>query len=387
MNSPSLGLSLEPRSRVDQGLSARILRFLHLDGWLLAGIGGVLVISLLALYSAESGDIGELFDQVARVLIAFGVLLVMAQISPAWLRRGAPLIYAAGLVLLVLVLAKGDIGKGAQRWLDVGIRFQPSEIMKLGVPMTLCWLLQERPLPPSFGLLLAMVVVIFLPAGMIGIQPDLGTAILIVLSGGVVIFLAGIGWGYIASIAALGAAALPALWLVMHDYQRKRILTLIDPESDPLGAGYHIIQSKIAFGSGGLFGKGFLEGTQIRLNFLPEFHTDFVLSVLAEEFGLLGGVVLLAMYLAILFITLAIAMRARTQFARLVCGGMAATLFLHLAINMAMVMGALPVVGVPLPLVSYGGTAMFTLMIGFGIVLSSHIYRQERLGGKLLDDD
>lgn len=376
MNSPSLGLSLEPRSRVDQGLSARILRFLHLDGWLLAGIGGVLVISLLALYSAESGDIGELFDQVARVLIAFGVLLVMAQISPAWLRRGAPLIYAAGLVLLVLVLAKGDIGKGAQRWLDVGIRFQPSEIMKLGVPMTLCWLLQERPLPPSFGLLLAMVVVIFLPAGMIGIQPDLGTAILIVLSGGVVIFLAGIGWGYIASIAALGAAALPALWLVMHDYQRKRILTLIDPESDPLGAGYHIIQSKIAIGSGGIFGKGWLNGTQGQLEFLPERHTDFIFAVIGEEFGLLGALALLSLYLFIVGRGLFIAAGAPDTFTRLLAGSLSITFFFYVFVNTAMVMGMIPVVGVPLPLVSAGGTSMVTLLAGFGILMSIQTHRK-----------
>lgn len=376
MNSPSLGLSLEPRSRVDQGLSARILRFLHLDGWLLAGIGGVLVISLLALYSAESGDIGELFDQVARVLIAFGVLLVMAQISPAWLRRGAPLVYAAGLVLLVLVLAKGDIGKGAQRWLDVGIRFQPSEIMKLGVPMTLCWLLQERPLPPSFGLLLAMVVVIFLPAGMIGIQPDLGTAILIVLSGGVVIFLAGIGWGYIASIAALGAAALPALWLVMHDYQRKRILTLIDPESDPLGAGYHIIQSKIAIGSGGIFGKGWLNGTQGQLEFLPERHTDFIFAVIGEEFGLLGALALLSLYLFIVGRGLFIAAGAPDTFTRLLAGSLSITFFFYVFVNTAMVMGMIPVVGVPLPLVSAGGTSMVTLLAGFGILMSIQTHRK-----------
>ena len=376
MNSPSLGISLEPRSRVDQGLSARILRFLHLDGWLLAGIGGVLVVSLLALYSAESGDLGELFDQVARVFIAFGALLVMAQISPAWLRRGAPLVYAGGLVLLILVLAKGDIGKGAQRWLDIGIRFQPSEIMKLGVPMTLCWLLQERPLPPSVGVLLAMVLVIFLPAGMIGIQPDLGTAILIVLSGGVVIFLAGLGWGYIASIAALGAAAMPALWLVMHDYQRKRILTLLNPESDPLGAGYHIIQSKIAIGSGGIFGKGWLNGTQGQLEFLPERHTDFIFAVIGEEFGLLGALALLSLYLFIVGRGLFIAAGAPDTFTRLLAGSLSITFFFYVFVNTAMVMGMIPVVGVPLPLVSAGGTSMVTLLAGFGILMSIQTHRK-----------
>ena len=223
--------------------------------------------------------------------------------------------------------------------------------------------------------------------GQYALVTQTGMFLSVVAIGGFVMFMAGVRLWKFAAVIAVAAAAAPFAYNKLHDYQRERLLTFLDPERDPLGSGYHIIQSKIAFGSGGLFGKGFLEGTQIRLNFLPEFHTDFVLSVLAEEFGLVGGLVLLALYLAILFVTLAVAMRARTQFARLTCAGMAATLFLHLAINMAMVMGALPVVGVPLPLVSYGGTAMFTLMIGFGIVLSAHIYRQERLGGKLLDDD
>ena len=279
-------------------------------------------------------------------------------------------------MLLVLVLATGDIGKGAQRWLDIGIRFQPSEIMKLGVPMTLCWLLQERPLPPSFGVLLAMVVVIFLPAGMIGIQPDLGTAILIVLSGGVVIFLAGLGWGYIASIAALGAAALPALWLVMHEYQRKRILTLLNPESDPLGAGYHIIQSKIAIGSGGIFGKGWLNGTQGQLEFLPERHTDFIFAVIGEEFGLLGALALLSLYLFIVGRGLFIAAGAPDTFTRLLAGSLSITFFFYVFVNTAMVMGMIPVVGVPLPLVSAGGTSMVTLLAGFGILMSIQTHRK-----------
>jgi rod shape determining protein RodA len=376
MNSPSLGISLEPRSRVEQGLSARILRFLHLDGWLLAGIGGVLLVSLFALYSAESGDLRELFDQVARMAVAFGGLLFMAQISPTWLRRGSPVLYALGLVLLVLVLATGEIGKGAQRWLDIGIRFQPSEIMKLAVPMTLCWLLQDRPLPPSFGMLVLMVLIIFVPAGMIGIQPDLGTAILIVLSGAVVIFLAGLGWGYIAGIAALAAAAMPALWLVMHDYQRKRVLTLLDPESDPLGAGYHIIQSKIAIGSGGIFGKGWLNGSQGQLEFLPERHTDFIFAVIGEEFGLFGALALLLLYLLIVGRGLYIAAGAPDTFSRLLAGSLSITFFFYVFVNTAMVMGMIPVVGVPLPLVSAGGTSMVTLLAGFGILMSIQTHRK-----------
>ncbi len=376
MNTPSLGISLEPRSRVEQGLSARVLRFLHLDPWLLTGIGGVLLISMLALYSAEGQRLDELFDQVARMLVAFGALLFAAQISPAWLRRGSPLIYALGLVLLILVLVTGDIGKGAQRWLDVGVRFQPSEIMKLGVPMTMCWLLHERPLPPSFGILVLVSLVIFLPAGMIGIQPDLGTAILIVLSGAVVIFLAGLGWRYIVGVAALAGAAMPALWLVMHDYQRKRVLTLLDPESDPLGAGYHIIQSKIAIGSGGIFGKGWLNGTQGQLEFLPERHTDFIFAVIGEEFGLLGALALLLLYLFIVGRGLYIAAAAPDTFSRLLAGSLSITFFFYVFVNTAMVMGMIPVVGVPLPLVSAGGTSMVTLMAGFGILMSIQTHRK-----------
>ena len=376
MNTPSLGISLEPRSRVEQGVSARVLRFLHLDGWLLAGIGGVLLISMLALYSAEGQRLDELFDQVARMLVAFGAMLVMAQITPSWLRRGSPLIYALGLVLLILVLVTGDIGKGAQRWLDLGIRFQPSEIMKLGVPMTMCWLLHERPLPPSFGILVLVALVIVLPAGMIAIQPDLGTAILIVLSGAVVIFLAGLGWRYIVAIAALAGAAMPALWLVMHDYQRKRVLTLLDPQSDPLGAGYHIIQSKIAIGSGGVFGKGWLNGTQGQLEFLPERHTDFIFAVIGEEFGLLGALALLLLYLLIVGRGLYIAAAAPDTFSRLLAGSLSITFFFYVFVNTAMVMGMIPVVGVPLPLVSAGGTSMVTLMAGFGILMSIQTHRK-----------
>ncbi len=376
MSTSAFGLSLEPRSRVEQGLLGRALRFLHLDGWLLVGIGGVLLISLLALYSAESQQLTELLDQVARMLVALGALLFMAQISPSWLRRGSPLIYALGIVLLILVMATGDIGKGAQRWLDLGVRFQPSEIMKLGLPMTLCWLLHDRPLPPSFGVLLIVVVLLVVPVGLIAEQPDLGTAILIVLSGAVVIFLAGLGWKYLAAVSALTGAAMPALWLVMHDYQRKRVLTLLDPESDPLGAGYHIIQSKIAIGSGGIFGKGWLNGTQGQLEFLPERHTDFIFAVIGEEFGLLGALALLLLYLLIVGRGLYIAASAPDTFSRLLAGSLSITFFFYVFVNTAMVMGLIPVVGVPLPLVSAGGTSMVTLMAGFGILMSIQTHRK-----------
>lgn len=376
MIAPRMGISLEPRQRVELSLPARLLRFLHLDGWLLVGIGGVLLMSLLALYSAEGQRIDELLDQLARMLVAFTALLVMAQISPAWLRRGSPLLYALGLVLLILVFVIGDIGKGAQRWLDLGVRFQPSEIMKLAVPMTLCWLLHERPLPPSFGVLVVAVLLLAVPIGLIAIQPDLGTAILILMSAAVVIFLAGLGWRYIVGLAALAGAAMPALWLVMHDYQRKRILTLLDPESDPLGAGYHIIQSKIAIGSGGIFGKGWLNGTQGQLEFLPERHTDFIFAVIGEEFGLLGALALLLVYLLIVGRGLHIAANAPDTYTRLLAGGLSITFFCYVFVNTAMVMGMIPVVGVPLPLVSAGGTSMVTLMAGFGILMSIQTHRK-----------
>ena len=351
----------------------------------------VAAIGCVLLYSAGGGNFKPWADkQIQRFAVAFALMLAAA-LTPLrlWFRFAFP-IYVGAVGLLVLVEFFGRHGKGAVRWIDLGlISLQPSELVKVALVLALARYFQRLRFE-NVGKIWALFIPIAMtvvPVGLVLKQPDLGTAAILLAMAGIVLFLAGVrAWKFAVVIIAAVAAA-PFAYDKLHDYQKERLLTFLDPERDPLGSGYHIIQSKIAFGSGGLFGKGFLEGTQIRLNFLPEFHTDFVLSVLAEEFGLVGGLVLLGLYLAILFITLAIALRARTQFARLVCAGMAATLFLHLAINMAMVMGALPVVGVPLPLVSFGGTAMFTLMIGFGIVLSAHIYRQERLGGKLLDDD
>jgi rod shape determining protein RodA len=275
-----------------------------------------------------------------------------------------------GLGLLALVLVTGDIAKGGQRWLDFGIRFQPSEIMKLAVPLTLARLLHDRPLPPSFLMIAASLMVIGVPAGMIAVQPDLGTAVLIVLTGATVMFLAGLRLRYILGAAALALASLPALWMVMHDYQRKRVLTLLDPDSDPLGAGYHIIQSKIALGSGGVFGKGWLNGSQGQLEFLPERSTDFIFAVIGEEFGLLGALALLLLYLFVVGRGLYIALTAPDTFSRLLAGSLAVTFFFYAFVNSAMVTGLIPVVGVPLPMVSAGGTSMLTLMAGFGILMS-----------------
>ena len=354
-----------------------MLRDLHLDGMLVAGIAAILCIGLAALYSAvgQNGDL--IINQLIRLLAAVAAMLVMAQVDPGLLRRIAPWIYALGLVLLGLVLLTGDIGKGAQRWLDVGIRFQPSEFMKIGLPLMLAWLLHERPLPPSFGMIAAALGITLAPVAMIALQPDLGTAILITLTGATLVFLAGIGIAYIIAAATAVLISLPVLWyFVMHGYQKARVLTLIDPDSDPLGAGYHIIQSKIAIGSGGIFGKGWLNGSQGQLEFLPERSTDFIFAIIGEEFGLLGALSVLLIYLFIVGRGLAIAAMAQDTFSRLLAGSISLTFFFYVFVNTAMVTGLIPVVGVPLPLVSAGGTSMVTLLAGFGILMSIQTHRK-----------
>jgi rod shape determining protein RodA len=359
------------------GATAFMLRRLHLDGALLTGIVCILSIGLAAIYSAVGQNTGLLVGQLLRIGAALAAMLIMAQVSSSWLRRAAPWIFAAGLLLLTLVLTTGDVGKGAQRWLNFGIRFQPAEIMKLGLPMMLAWLLHDRPLPPSFGLIVISLIIIFVPVGLIAVQPDLGTAILIVLSGATVIFLAGIGARYIVGAIATALISMPLLWyFVMHDYQKDRVLTLLNPGNDPLGAGYHIIQSKIAIGSGGLFGKGWLNGSQGQLEFLPERSTDFIFAVIGEEFGLMGALVVLLVYLFIVCRGLFIAAAAQDTFSRLLAGSISLTFFFYVFVNTSMVTGLLPVVGVPLPLVSAGGTSMVTLLAGFGILMSIHTHRK-----------
>jgi rod shape determining protein RodA len=356
---------------------AFMLRRLHLDSILLAGIICILTIGLAALYSAVGQNTGILFSQFMRICAGLAAMLIMAQVSPDFLRRFTPSIFCAGLILLILVLATGDVGKGAQRWLNIGIRFQPSEIMKLGLPMMLAYLLHNRPLPPSFGLIVVSLIIIFVPVGLIAVQPDLGTAILIVLSGASVIFLAGIGARYIMGAIATALISMPLLWFfIMHDYQKNRVLTLLNPDNDPLGTGYHIIQSKIAIGSGGLFGKGWLNGSQGQLEFLPERSTDFIFAVIGEEFGLMGVLVILLAYLFIVGRGLYIAATAQDTFSRLLAGGISLTFFFYVFVNMSMVSGLLPVVGVPLPLISAGGTSMVTLLAGFGILMSIHTHRK-----------
>jgi rod shape determining protein RodA len=288
-----------------------------------------------------------------------------------------PWLYIGVLGLLLLVMINGEIGKGAQRWLDFGIvRFQPSELMKLAVPMMVAWFLHERPLPPTLGQLFVIVLIVAVPALLIAKQPDLGTALLVIAAGGLTILLAGISWRIISFATVSGLVAAPLLWQVMHDYQRARVLTFLNPESDPLGTGYNIIQSKIAIGSGHWFGKGWLNGTQAHLEFLPERSTDFIFAVMAEEFGLLGLVLLLTLYLVIVGRGLYIAAEAQDTYTRLLAGSISLTFFFYVFVNAGMVSGLLPIVGVPLPLVSAGGTSMVTLMAGFGMLAAIARHRK-----------
>lgn len=355
----------------------RFVEWLHIDAMLMLGLLLLLGVGLMMLFSAGGQDMGLIYRQLVRLGVAVGVMLLVAQIHPDRMRDSAYWLYGLGLMLLVAVLLFGHEGKGAQRWLDLGFfRFQPSEIMKLAVPILVAAFLAERPLPPSAWRLIAGLVLIALPAFLIAKQPDLGTAILIASSGLIVIFLAGISWKVIFAFLGSCAAAAPVLWYFMHDYQRRRVLTFLNPETDPLGAGYHIIQSKIAIGSGGLFGQGWLRGTQSHLEFLPERSTDFIFAVIAEEFGLAGAVLLLCLYLLIAGRGLFIASQAQSSFSRLLAGSISITFLVYVFVNVGMVTGLLPVVGVPLPLVSYGGTSMVTLLAGFGILMSIHTHRR-----------
>jgi rod shape determining protein RodA len=355
---------------------ALLMRRLHIDGPLLGGLLLICGFGLFVLYSAVGESSRLLVNQLIRLGIAFVAMLIVAQLPPGFLRRWTPWGYLAGVVLLVLVLLKGDVGQGARRWLDIGVRFQPSEAMKLAVPMMAAWYLHDRQIPPKLTQLLMIAVMIVVPTILIARQPDLGTALLIAASGVIVIVLAGLPFKV---MIGLGLAAIPgalALWNFMQDYQKQRVLTLLDPDSDPLGAGYNIIQSKIAIGSGGLFGKGWTNGSQAQLEFLPERDTDFIFAVLGEEFGLFGVLTLLALYLFVIGRGLFIAVQAHDTFSRLLAGSISLTFMVYVFVNTAMVTGLIPVVGVPLPLVSFGGTSMVTLMAGFGILMSIHSHRK-----------
>ena len=351
---------------------------LHLDPLLLVLVVAVLAFGLMVLFSA-AGDQSRLFDaQFQRVLVAMAVLVVAAQLPPDLYFRWAPFVYFLGLFLLLLVLIVGVKVKGSQRWLEIPglLRFQPSELMKIAVPMALAWYLQQRVLPPSAKHVFFSLLIILLPALAIAAQPDLGTAILVAGAGMAVLMLAGLSWRYLGYAFLLIAAAAPLLWqFALQGYQRQRIITLFDPESDPLGAGWNIIQSTTAIGSGGVFGKGLLQGTQSHLDFLPEARTDFIIAVVGEELGLVGVLCLLLLYLGIIARGLVLAVSAQSTFARLFAGALTLTFFIYLFVNIAMVSGLLPVVGVPLPLVSYGGTSITTLMASFGIIMSMRTHK------------
>ncbi len=345
---------------------------LHIDVPLLVLLLALTGYGLLVLYSASGQDMGAVIRQGRFFLVAYAGMFIAAQISLQRYARWAPWLYLAGVGMLVAVMVAGVGAKGAQRWLQIGgFRFQPSELMKLGVPLALAWFLADRILPPRFIYILGALGLLAIPAALILQQPDLGTALLIAASGLFVLFMAGIGWRYIVGAVVLAvASAWPAWLFVLKDYQKQRIITLLNPETDKLGAGWNIIQSKTAIGSGGWDGKGWQQGTQSQLDFLPESSTDFIIAVLAEEQGLRGVLLLVGLYLLILLRGFWIGLRAQTSFGRMMAGSLTLTFFVYIFVNMGMVAGLLPVVGVPLPLVSAGGTSVVTLMAGFGILMA-----------------
>lgn len=352
--------------------SARLLLALHLDGPLFVGLCLVGAVGTIIVFSASGSSVDYLEAQLVRFGLGLIGMIMLAQVPPRLIRTATPWIYLLGLILLVVVMVTGDVAMGAQRWLNLGIvRFQPSEMMKLAVPLACAWYLHERPLPPSPLSLLLLALGIGVPTLLIAEQPDLGTALLVAASGAMVLLLAGLQVRYIASVVALLVPIAVVAWqFFLHDYQKQRVLTFLDPQSDPLGAGYHIIQSQIAIGSGGIFGKGYLNGSQAQLEFLPERSTDFVFAVIGEEWGLIGLVTVIALYMFIIGRSLYLAATAQDTFARLAAGSLSLTFCVYVFVNTGMVTGLLPVVGVPLPFISYGGTAMVTLMAGFGILMS-----------------
>ena len=335
------------------------------------------LIGLAVLYSATSGEMAAITRQSIRFAVGFLALLILAQIPVKELSRWSPWLYLIGIGLLLVVMFVGYSGKGAQRWLDLGfMRFQPSELLKIFLPMTVAWYFSEKPMPPTLMQIFVALIIIAIPSALVLRQPDLGTALLIAFGGICVIFLAGVTWRWLMIFAGFAIASLPLLWFNLHDYQRQRVLTMLNPESDPLGTGYHIIQSKIAIGSGGVYGKGWLNGTQSQLDFVPERSTDFIFAVFSEEFGFMGVVLLLFVYGLIVLRGLSIAARAQDTYSRLLAGGLSLSFFAYFLVNIGMVSGLLPVVGVPLPLISYGGTSAVTILAAFGILMSIHSHRK-----------
>ena len=360
--------SLKP----SEGLQQR----LHIDFPLLLAFLAIFMISLTAIYSASNSNIDAVVNQAIKILISISAMAVVAQFSPLSYGRVGPWLFLLCLVLLILVLVIGETRNGATRWLNIGISFQPSELMKIAMPLMIARYIANGALPPTVFSVGVSITIVLVPSVLIMLEPDLGTSILIAFSGLVVIFLSGLKKRYLAVALGLLLASLPLMWSNMHPFQKNRILTLLNPESDPLGSGYHLIQSKIAIGSGGLFGKGWLNSTQGQLDFLPERTTDFIFAILAEEFGFLGVSLLIGIYLYIIGRGIMIAINAQDLFSRLLAASISLTFFVYVFVNIAMTTGILPVVGVPLPLISAGGTSMLTIMIGLGMLMSVQTHRR-----------
>ncbi len=343
----------------------------YMDSFLLIGIFILMAVGLIVLYSATGANMSRVSNQIINMLVALVIMWLVANIPLQQIMRLALPMYILGLVLLIGVALFGEINNGARRWLNIGVtRIQPSELMKIAIPLMMAWFFDKHEITLRLKDYLGATVLLMLPVLLILRQPDLGTALLITASGFYVLFLAGLSWRIIAGLVIAAAASLPVFWSIMHDYQRRRIMTLLDPSQDPLGAGYHTIQSTIAIGSGGIIGKGWQNGTQAQLDFLPEQSTDFIFAVFSEEFGLIGNTILLFLYLIVIARCMVITVNASTQFTRLIAGSITLTFFTYIFVNMGMVSGILPIVGVPLPLISYGGTSMVTMLLGFGILMS-----------------
>ena len=349
----------------------------HIDLPLLAGMGMLMLASLVTLYSASDHNMEKVLAQVANIMVAMCCLWVVANLPLHYLMRTAVPIYLVGMALLISVALFGEISHGARRWLNIGVAtIQPSELMKIGVPLMMAWYFEKYEAGLTMKNFVIAALLLLLPVGLIARQPDLGTALLITASGFYVLFLAGLSWKVMGGMLVAGIASAPVMWNQLHDYQRHRIEMLFDPSQDALGKGYHTIQGMIAVGSGGLFGKGYLNGTQTHLDFLPERTTDFIFAVYSEEFGLVGNLILLAMYMFVIGRGFVITANASTYFTRLMAGSITLTFATYAFVNMGMVSGILPMVGVPLPLVSYGGTSMLTLLLGFGMLMSIHTHKK-----------
>jgi len=369
-----------------EAMQVRLRRFLRrtltrprIDLPLAFGLFALAMVGLVTLYSAGDESLGLVGGQAARFVLGGVLLLLISRIPPSTLRSWTPWLYAGSTALLLVVVVLGE-GRGANRWLNLGVmRFQPSELLKLTMPMMVAWYLHPRQLPPSWKDIAVVGLLIAIPAGLIAKQPDLGTALLVTAAGAFALFLSGMAWWRIGLLIGAVGGMIPVGWHFLHQYQRDRVLTLLNPESDPLGNGWHIIQSQIAVGSGGVFGKGWQHSTQSRLDFLPEHTTDFIFAVFSEEFGLVGVIALMLLYAFIIGRCLWIAMEARDTYSRLLAGAIGMSFFVYVFVNGGMVAGMLPVVGVPMPMISYGGTSAVSLLVGFGVLMSIHANRKAHL--------